>query len=66
MNIGSEGKKKELKVETSISSSTKQELTKLLREYADVFTSSYQDILGLNTDIVVHKLPMKPECRLIQ
>ena len=66
VNLGSEEKKKEVKVGTSITTSIKLELTKLLQEYADVFAWSYQDMPGLSTDIVVHKLPTKPECRPIQ
>ena len=66
VNLGSEEKKKEVKVGTSIMTSTKQELTSLLQEYADVFAWSYQDMPGLSTDIVVHKLPTKLECRPIQ
>ena len=66
MNLESEEKKKEVKVGTSITTSTKLEFTKLLQEFADVFAWSYQDMPGLSTDIVVHKLPTKPECRPIQ
>ena len=41
VNLGSEKKKKKVKVGTSITTSTKNELTKLLQEYADVFAWSY-------------------------
>ncbi|XP_050881388.1 uncharacterized protein LOC127084911, partial [Lathyrus oleraceus] len=34
----------------------------LLHEYVDVFAWSYQDMPGLDTDIVVHKLPLQPDC----
>ena len=34
----------------------------LLREYSDVFAWLYQDMLGLNTNIVVHRLPLREEC----
>ena len=33
----------------------------LLKEYVDVFVWSYQDMLGLDTDIVVHHLPLREE-----
>lgn len=32
----------------------------------DVFAWSYQDMPGLNTDIVVHHLPLKEECPLVK
>ncbi|KAA3461137.1 RNA-directed DNA polymerase (Reverse transcriptase), Ribonuclease H-like protein [Gossypium australe] len=36
------------------------------KEKKDVFPWSYQDMLGLSTDIVVHRLPIKEECNLVQ
>ncbi|XP_016672983.2 uncharacterized protein [Gossypium hirsutum] len=62
VNLGNEEKKQEVKIGTSISENTRLDLIALLREYKDVFAWSYQDMPGLNTDIVVHKLPLKPEC----
>ncbi|XP_052478465.1 uncharacterized protein LOC128033992 [Gossypium raimondii] len=63
VNLGSEEEKQEVKIGTSISENTRQDLITLLHEYKDVFAWSYQDMPGLNTDIVVHKLPLKPECK---
>ena len=37
-------------------------MIELLKEYVDVFAWSYRDMPGLDTDIVVHRLPLKPEC----
>ena len=34
----------------------------LLREYSDVFAWSYQEMPRLDTDIVVHRLPLREEC----
>ena len=34
----------------------------LLQDYNDVFAWSYQDMPGLDTDIVVHRLPVREEC----
>lgn len=44
----------------------KTRLIELLREYDDVFAWSYQDMPGLDTDIVMHKLPLKEECPTIK
>src|SRR4030066_2056291 len=44
----------------------KQKLIKLLIEYVDVFAWSYQDMPGLDTNIVENKLPLKPECAPIK
>ena len=45
-----------------MSSAIKKELIDLLQNYNDVFAWSYQDMSGLDTDIVVHRLPLKEEC----
>ncbi|XP_050878259.1 uncharacterized protein LOC127082076, partial [Lathyrus oleraceus] len=42
--------------------SLKSAKSALLHEYVDVFAWSYQDMPGLDTDIVVHKLPLQPDC----
>ncbi|XP_050877512.1 uncharacterized protein LOC127081282 [Lathyrus oleraceus] len=34
----------------------------MLREFMDIFAWSYQDMPGLDTYIVVHRLPLKEEC----
>uniref|UniRef100_A0A2N9GIB6 Integrase catalytic domain-containing protein n=1 Tax=Fagus sylvatica TaxID=28930 RepID=A0A2N9GIB6_FAGSY len=38
----------------------------LLREFHEIFAWSYQDMPGLDTDIVVHKIPLKPECKPVK
>jgi len=59
----SEGdEKKEVKIGTSMKKEVKEELCALLKEFRDVFAWSYNDMPGLDTDIVQHKLPLKPEC----
>lgn len=36
-------------------------MIKFLSDYKDVFAWKYEDMPGLDTDVVVHKLPLKPE-----
>ncbi|KAA3478108.1 RNA-directed DNA polymerase (Reverse transcriptase), Ribonuclease H-like protein [Gossypium australe] len=55
------GEEKELKIGASIATETKRDLIMLLQEFKDVFVWSYQDMPRLNTDIVVHRLPIKEE-----
>ena len=38
----------------------KDDIIQALFDYKDVFASSYDDMHGLNTDMVVHKLPIVP------
>lgn len=62
VNLGSEDEIKEIRIGALLDGSVKTRLIELLREYVDVFAWSYQDMPGLDTDIVEHKLPLKPEC----
>ncbi|KAA3486916.1 RNA-directed DNA polymerase (Reverse transcriptase), Ribonuclease H [Gossypium australe] len=45
---------------------TKRDLIELLQEFIDVFAWLYQDMSGLSTDIVVHRPPIKEECKPVQ
>ena len=54
VNLGTEEKRKEVKIGTTLSSATRKELMDLLHDYSDVFAWSYQDMSGLDTDIIVH------------
>ena len=51
-----------MKIGSSMKKEVKEELYVLLKEFKDVFSWSYNDMYGLDTDIVQHKLPLKPEC----
>ena len=54
--------RKEVKIGTTLSPATRKELIDLLQEYNNVFAWSYQDMPGLDTDIVVHRLSLREEC----
>ena len=62
INLGNEEVKKEIKIGAALRDEEKKGLIELLQEYVDVFAWSYEDMPGLDTDIVVHRLPLKPEC----
>lgn len=62
INLGSEEDRKEVKVRTLLVPEVKERMIELLREYTNVFSWSYQDMPGLNTDIVEHRLSSRPEC----
>ena len=38
----------------------------MLHDYVEIFAWSYEDMLGLDTDIVVHQLPTKDYCPLVK
>ena len=50
-----------MKIGTALSSATRKELIDLLQDYNDVFAWSYQDLPGLDTDIVVHRFSLREE-----
>uniref|UniRef100_A0A2N9FC34 Integrase catalytic domain-containing protein n=1 Tax=Fagus sylvatica TaxID=28930 RepID=A0A2N9FC34_FAGSY len=51
---------------TRCTTEQKEALIALLREFHEIFAWSYQDMPGLDTDIVVHKIPLKPECKPVK
>ena len=40
----------------------KNDLIALLKEFKEIFAWPYQDILGLDIEIVVHRIPVKSKC----
>ena len=60
--MGTEEERKEVKIGTTLSPAIRKELIDLLQDYNDVFAWSYQDMSGLDTDIIVHRLPLREEC----
>ena len=61
VNLGSEDIRKEIRIGSLLALSIKESLIELLKEFVDVFAWSYQDMPGLDTSIVEHHLPLKPE-----
>ncbi|KAG8498572.1 hypothetical protein CXB51_004858 [Gossypium anomalum] len=57
---------KEVKIGTLITKDTRLNLIELLQEFKDIFAWSYQDMPGLSTDIVVHRLPIRQDCKPAQ
>ena len=62
MNLGTEVDKKEVKIGANLEPSVKQRLIQMLHDYVEIFAWSYEDMPGLDTDIVVHRLPTKEDC----
>ena len=49
-----------------MSTNIQDELVTLLQDYQDIIACSYQDMPGLSSDIVQHKLPQNLECSLVK
>ena len=43
----------------------KDELIALLKEFKEIFAWSYQDMTGLDTEIVDNRIPVKSKCLLV-
>ena len=56
--MGNEKIKRELKIGNLITPKEREELITLLRDYIDVCAWSYKDMPGLDTNIVVHRIPL--------
>lgn len=62
INLGSEEDRKEVKIGASLVPDVKENMIDFIREYTNVFAWSYQDMSGLDIDIVEHYLPLKSGC----
>ncbi|CAN1298062.1 hypothetical protein LINPERPRIM_LOCUS23709, partial [Linum perenne] len=66
INLGSEEKRREVKIGGGLDPHEREQLIQLLTEYQDIFAWSYQDMPGLDERIVTHHLPMVEGCRPIK
>ena len=66
INLAEEGEKENpVKIRVNFPKEMKDEHIALLKEFKEIFAWSYQNMLGLDTKIVVHKISIKPECLLV-
>ncbi len=66
VNLGTSENPKEVKIGLTLSSKEQEELTKLLKEFPKVFPWSYEDMPGIDPDIVQHWIPTLPEVRPVK
>ncbi|XP_070007472.1 uncharacterized protein [Nicotiana sylvestris] len=62
INLGNAKNVKETRISVHLSPPEKEEYTEFLKEYEDIFAWSYDDMTGLSTSIVAHRLPTDPAC----
>ena len=60
VNLGTKDNKREIKVGAALEKGVKKRIFELLREYSDIFAWSYEDMPGLDPQIVEHRIPTKP------
>ena len=66
INLGLEKDPKEVKIGALLHPNVKNRLIELLKGYVDIFSWSYQDMSGLDTNIMEHHLLLKPECQSVK
>ena len=65
VDLANEGKNENpIKIGANFPKDMKPKLIVLLKEFREIFAWSYQDMPGLDTEIVVHRIPVKPEKQL--
>jgi hypothetical protein len=62
-NIGTEKNPKFVKLSSSLSRELRAEYTELLKEFADVFAWTYEDLGTYDTTFIEHKIPLKEEAK---
>ena len=55
-----------ISVSESLSPIEKQDLISLMREYIDIFAWSYEDMPGLDPDVAMHHLRIKPDAKPVK
>jgi hypothetical protein len=58
-NVGIEKDPKYVKLSSNLSEKQREEYTKLLKEFADVFSWTYEDLITYDTSIIGHKISLK-------
>jgi hypothetical protein len=62
-NIGTKKDPKYVKLSSSLPRKKKDKYTELLKDFADVFSWTYEDLRTYDTNIIEHKIPLKEEAK---
>ena len=65
-SLGTDDEPKMIQVGNTLTLSKKDALVALLIEFKEVFAWSYEDMLGIDTDIVQHCTPIDPTIKLVK
>ena len=66
VNLGSQDHPKPIFLSESLSLTEREELIVLIREYIDVFAWNYEDMPGLNPQVAMHRLNIKPDAKPVK
>lgn len=66
INMGNEDHPKPIFISKSLTPEEKDNLVSLLREYINVFAWSFEDMPGLNPQVAMYRLNIKPDVKLVK
>ena len=66
INLGTDDDPKMIQVSNTLTTSKKDALVALLTEFKEVFAWSYEDMLGIDTNIVQHCIPTDPTMKPVK
>jgi len=66
VDVGDQVSSKLIFIRESLSPEEKRDLISLIREYIDVFTWSYEGMLGLDSQVAMHRLNIKSDNKSVK
>jgi len=66
VNLGSQDHPKPIFISESLSLTEKKELIVFIKEYIDVFVWNYEDMPGLDPQVAMHRLNIKPDTKPVK
>ena len=66
IDVGDQKQSKLIFISESLSPTKKDVLTSLIKEYIDVFAWSYEDMPGLDPQVVMNRLNIKPDAKPVK
>mgnify|MGYP003703501807 CR=1 FL=1 len=66
VNIGTEEDPRLVQIGSTLSSGERERLVALLKDFNDVFAWSYEDMPGIDPEIVQHRIPLDAEARPVK
>ena len=66
VNMGDETNPKHIFISENLSPLEKEDLILLIREYIDVFAWNYEDMPGIDPQVAMHRLNIKPDVKPVK
>ena len=66
VNVGTEKDPRLVQIGASLASEERERVGALLKDFKEVFAWSYEDMPGIDPEIVQHRIPLDPEARSVK